>query len=130
MQGFTGHEKELAADGGMHARLAQGLRDAARYIETHPDLPVPFTVDIHYCIPAATDKDGDDEAYRIAAMIGSTVTGSDFSSETQRSFGPAVTYRAVYVNRDQMAAYRAHMADWRAGTEDSPASREPAGLVA
>ena len=125
MNGPTQHEKELAADGGMHARLAQGLRDAARYIGTHPDLPVPLTVDVHYCIPAATDKDGDDEAWRIAGMIGETVTGGGFSSETQRAFGPAVTYRAVYVNRDRMAAYRAHMAAWHAAqapSEDAEAA--------
>lgn len=115
MEGKTPHEIDLAgSDAGMHARLAQGLRDAARYIEAHPDLPVPFTVDIHYCIPAATDKDGDDEAYRIAGLLGAKVTGSDFSSETHRGFGPAVTYRAVYVNRDQMTAYRAHMASYDA----------------
>jgi hypothetical protein len=113
MNGPTQHEKELAADGGMHARLAQGLRDAARYIETHPELPVPLTVSVHYCIPAATDKDGEDEAYRIAAMLGAEVTGGDISSETRRGFGPAVTYEAVYLNRDVMAAYRAHMAGWR-----------------
>ncbi len=115
MEGKTQHELDLAGtDGGMHARLAQGLIDAAHYILAHRELPVPFTVDVHYCIPAATDKDGEDEAYRIAGMLGATVTGSDFSSETQRGFGPAVAYRAVYVNRDQMTAYREHMAAYNA----------------
>ena len=108
MQGFTDHEKTIAADGGMNARLVQGLREAADYIEAHPDLPVPFTVDVHYCIPGATDKDGEDEAYRIAAMLGTKVTGEDdYSSEAQRDFGPAVKYRAVYVTRDAMAAHYA-----------------------
>jgi len=100
------------ADHGMHARLAAGLREAADYIEAHPELPVPFTADVHYCIPAATDKDGDDEAYRIAGMLGAPVEGSDHSSETHLSFGPAVTYRAVYINRDRAAAWRAHMANY------------------
>jgi len=112
MHGFTDHEKALAADSGMHARLAQGLRDAARFIENHPDLPIPFTVEIRYCIPGENDKYGEDEAYRIAEMIGSTVTGDDFSSETERGFGPAVSYSAVYVNKAQMASYREHMASW------------------
>jgi hypothetical protein len=127
MQGLTEHEKALAADGGMHARLAQGLRDAARYIETHPDLPVPFTVDVHYCIPAATDKDGEDEAYRIAAMLGVEVTGDESSSEAHREFGPAVKYRAVYVTRDAMAAHYA-LHSYRGSVEppreDSPVSRD------
>ena len=114
LPGRTAWESEqYRADHGMHARLAAGLREAADYIETHPDLPVPFTVDVHYCIPGATDKDGEDEAYRIAGMLGTKVTGGDFSSEARRDFGPAVTYRAVYVSRDQMAAYRAHMADYK-----------------
>ena len=124
MDGMTPHEKTIAADGGMHARLAQGLRDAARYIETHPDLPVPFTVDIHYCIRAATDKDGEDEAYRIAAMLGTKVTGEDdYSSEAQRDFGPAVKYRAVYVTRDAMAAHYA-LHSYRGSVEAAQAQPE------
>lgn len=119
---------QYLADHGMHARLAQGLREAADYIEAHPGLPVPLTVDIHYCIPAATDKDGEDEAYRIAGMLGVTVTGSDFSSEAGRDFGPAVNYRAVYINKDQMAAYRAHMAGYQ--PPSAPASCESAKAVA
>ena len=122
MDGKTPHEIDLAKDGGMHARLAQGLRDAARYIETHPDLPVPFTVDIHYCIPAATDKDGSAEARRIAGMLGAEVTGSNCGSEAQHGFGPAVTYRAVYVNKAQMESYTAHMAAWTRPGKDSVAA--------
>lgn len=108
LPGRTAWETEqYRTDGGMHARLAQSLREAADYIDTHPDLPVPLTVDIHYCITAATDKAGDDEAYRIAELIGSTVTGDDFSSEAHKEFGPAVKYRAVYVTKDAMAAHYA-----------------------
>ena len=106
--------------GGMHARLAQGLREAARYIETHPDLPIPLTVDVHYCIPAPTDQAGEDEAYRIAAMLGTAVTGDEDSSEAHREFGPAVKYRAVYMTRDHMAAYRAHMASYYTRTAAQP----------
>jgi hypothetical protein len=110
MIGLTPREIELAGtDGGMHARLAQGLREAARYIETHPDLPIPASVEIHYCIPADSDKAGDDEAFRIAAIIGAKVTGDDdgTSSEARRDFGPAVSYRAVYLTRDRMARHYA-----------------------
>lgn len=126
MDGKTPHEIELAGtDGGLHARLAQGLREAARFIETHPDLPVPSSVEVHYCIPASDDKSGEDEAYRIAGMLGAKVTGNDFSSETQRSFGPAVAYSAVYVLKDQMASYNAHMATW-----DRAGKQQQAGAVA
>jgi len=122
MHGFTDHEQALAADSGMHARLAQGLRDAARFIENHPDLPIPLTAEIRYCIPGENDRAGAAEAHRIAEMLGSQVTGGDFSSETERSFGPAVSYTAVYVNRAQMASYRAHMASWaRPGNAEAAA---------
>jgi len=108
LPGRTEWESEqYRRDHGMHALLVRGLREAADYIETHPDLPVPFTVDIHYCVPAATDQDGDDEAHRIAAMLGTTVAGDEISSEARREFGPAVKYRAVYVTRDAMAAHYA-----------------------
>lgn len=110
MNGKTQHEIDLAGtDGGMHARMAQGLREMAHYIEAHPDLPIPSSVEIHYCIPADSDKDGDDEAFRIAAIIGTKVTGDDdgSSSEAARGFGPAVSYRAVYLTRARMAAYYA-----------------------
>lgn len=109
---MTDHERALAANGGMHARLAQGLREAADYISAHPDLPIPSSVEIHYCIPASTDQGGEDEAYRIAAIIGAKVTGDDdgSSSEAGRDFGTAVSYRAVYLTRDRMAAYYATQA--------------------
>ena len=113
MDGKTPHEIDLAGtDGGMHARLAQGLREAARYIETHPDLPIPRDAEIHYCIPAGSDKEGEDEAYRIAAILGTKVTGDDdgSSSEAFRDFGPSVSYRAVYLTSARMAAHYAGVA--------------------
>lgn len=113
MIGKTPHEIELAGtDGGMHARMAQGLREAARFIESHTDLPIPSSVEVHYCIPAGDDKSGEDEAYRIAGMLGAKVTGDDdgSSSEAGRDFGPAVSYRAVYLTQGRMAAYYAAQA--------------------
>jgi hypothetical protein len=113
MQGKTPHEIYLAGtDGGMHARLAQALTDAASYIRTHPDLPIPADVQIHYCVPAATDQAGEDELNRIAAMLGTPVTGESVS-ETHLDFGP-VAYSATYITRDHMGAYNAHMASFDA----------------
>lgn len=113
MDGKTPHEIDLAGtDGGMHARLAQSLREMAHYIETHPDLPIPDSVEMLYCIPAADDKAGEDEAYRIAAILGAKVTG-DATSETHLSFGPA-SYIARYVSQDQMSEWHAHMAPYYA----------------
>ena len=73
-------------------------------------------MEAHYCIPADSDKDGDDEAFRIAAMLGSKVTGDDdgSSSEAARGFGPAVSYRAVYLTKARMAAYYATKQEGRA----------------
>ena len=115
MDGKTPAEIALrGTDGGMHARLAQGLREAARFIENYPELPIPNSVEIHYCIPASTDKDGEDEAYRIAGILGSHVTGDDDTSEASRHFGPVVSYSAMYISLDRMAAYNAHMAPYHA----------------
>jgi hypothetical protein len=109
MEGMTPAEIDLAGtDGGLHARLAQSLIDAAKYIRTHPDLPIPADVEIRYCIPAGTDKDGEDELHRIAAMLGAHVTGDDIG-EAGRDFGP-VRYSATYVSRGYMGAYLDHMA--------------------
>ena len=128
MIGMTPREIELAGtDGGMHARLAQGLIDMGHYIRTHPDLPIPEDVRIHYCIPAATDKAGEDELHRIAAMLIAAVTGDDIG-ETHLNFGP-VQYSATYVSRGYMATYNAHMASHEAarpsGRSSGPGGRTP-----
>jgi hypothetical protein len=113
MEGKTPHEIDLAGtDGGLHARLAQALDDAAHYIRTHPDLPIPADVQIHYCIPADTDLAGEDELHRIAVMLIAAVTGDEIS-ETHLNFGP-VQYSATYITRDHMAAYLEHMAPYHA----------------
>jgi hypothetical protein len=113
MEGMTPAEIDLAGtDGGLHARLAQALTDAARYIRTHPDLPIPADVQVHYTIPAATDKAGEDELHRIAGLLRAKVTGDEIG-ETHVDFGP-VRYSATYISRDHMAAYNAHMAPYHA----------------
>jgi hypothetical protein len=111
--------RQHEADNGKRAAVIQGLRQAARYIETHPDLPLPASVEVNYCIPADSDKDGDDEAFRIAAIIGAKVTGDEdgSSSEAVKAFGPAVSYRAVYLTRARMAAHYARVAAEKAQPE-------------
>jgi hypothetical protein len=103
---------QYLADGGMHARLAQSLIEAAHFIRTHPDLPIPHSVEVHYCIPAGTDQAGEDELHRIAGMLSAKVTG-EAVSETHHDFGP-VSYRATYITKHHMSAYRAHMAPYYA----------------
>ena len=116
MDGKTQHETDLAGtDGGMHARLAQSLRESAHYFESHPDLPIPRRVQIHYCIPAHTDKAGEDEAYRIAGILGAKVTG-DTHTTAALSFGP-VSYEATYIASEWMAAYLAHSATFQPEAE-------------
>jgi hypothetical protein len=110
--------EQHARDGGHRAALVQGLIDAAHYLAAHPEVPVPPDVAVHFCIPAADDKAGEDEAYRIARILGAKVTGDD-SSETALDFGPAVSYRAVYITQGRAAAYRAHMASYHATREDA-----------
>jgi hypothetical protein len=105
--------KHHEASNGLHAQLAQDLEAAARYIREHPDLPVPSSVDIHYCIPAGSDAEGENEAYRIAGILGAKVTGDD-SSETGLDFGLRVRYRAVYISQDRAEKYAEHMAPYHA----------------
>ena len=132
--------QQYRTDGGMHARLAQGLIDMGRYIRTHPDLPIPADVQIHYCIPADTDKAGQDELHRIAAMLIAAVTGDEIG-ETHLNFGP-VGYSATYIQRDRMAAYMAHMKPYHAAqaakslarlhaaVDETVADMEPRGAAA
>jgi hypothetical protein len=109
MIGMTPHEIDLAGtDGGMHARLAQALEDAARYIRTHTDLPIPADVEISYHVHAGTDKAGEDELFRIAAMLGAHVTG-EAVGYARKDWGP-VRYSASYITRRYHAEYDAHMA--------------------
>ena len=125
MEGLTPHEIDLAGtDGGMHARLAQGLEDAARYIRNHPSLPIPPDAEITYCVPAADDKSGEDETYRIAAILGTKVTG-DTSSEARLSFG-AASYVARYISRESMALYNAHMQPYYASLRSGREGQEAA----
>ena len=113
MEGKTPREIDLAGtDGGHRAEVIQGLKDLTHYLETHPGVPVPLTVEIQYSIRADSDRHGYEKACRIADILGAQVTGDD-SSETGRHFGREVTYRAVYINRDRMAEYNAHMAPYR-----------------
>jgi hypothetical protein len=104
--------QQYRADGGMHARLAQGLRDAAHYVETHPDIPIPASVEINYHIPADTDQAGQDELSRIATMLGAPVTG-EAVGYTGKDFGP-VRYSADYITRRYSTEYTAHMATFHA----------------
>ena len=101
------------ANNGHRATVIQGLKDLTRYLETHPAVPVPLTVGIQDSIQAGSDRHGYEKACRIADAIDSHVTG-DTSSETERHFGPAVSYQAVYIHRDRMAAYNAHMEPYHA----------------
>ena len=129
--------QQYRTDGGMHARLAQGLREAADYIAAHPDLPVPRDVQIVYHVPAGTDEAGQDELHRIAAMLGAPVTG-EAVGYTGRDFGP-VRYSADYITRRYHADYTAHMATFyaeqrlaaiHAAVDETVADMEPRGAAA
>lgn len=105
------HQHDL--DNGHRANVIQGLKDLARYLETHENIPVPWTVDVHHAILADTDEAGEDEVIRIADTLATRVSGSDEIATASLGFGP-VSYSATYVSREQMAEYNAHMAEYHA----------------
>jgi hypothetical protein len=99
LNGKTPHEQALAADGGHRAQLIQGLHDAARWLQAHPDIPVPAGVTIQYTAAGRGEVD------RIAATAGEGIGGRDGFYEAERHFGPVVDYRALAISSAVKAAW-------------------------
>lgn len=103
-----------------------GLRALARFLASHPDMPVPiYGSDLLLSGSDADDPRGFVEAF--AAMTGAAVT--DKWAETghydaARSFGP-VSYHAYAVSDATMAAYRAETSYAGCVQPDQPADPAP-----
>ena len=110
--------------------LAAGLDALADYLAAHPEVPVNFdeaTVTYH-----VSGRDGDQAGLSnlaaIAETLGVEVTDSDGGPVTATTthyhaslrFGP-VTYRAIYISRDEMADYDALMSYRDSIRADRPA---------
>ncbi|MEV8630716.1 hypothetical protein AB0395_03585 [Streptosporangium sp. NPDC051023] len=78
------------------ATLIDGLRDLAAFLETNPDVPIPFSVTVHH-FPDGTDDEIRAEIDGIAELLGTDVDPGDVGYDHYRTglpFGP-VQYSAV-----------------------------------
>jgi ABC-type nitrate/sulfonate/bicarbonate transport system substrate-binding protein len=89
------------------AALVAGLREAAAWIETHPEAPVPRMADLSI-FPRGTDEEKWAEVDRVAAVLG--VDTQEWSGGGQyvarRRFGP-VTLEVIAHTLGHMARYQA-----------------------
>ncbi len=94
------------------AKVINGLRQLADYLETHPDVPVaPFGWDLNIYTRRDSDAASRAEVDRIAAILGVPTTdrtpeGGHYTAH--RSFG-LISYTAVHIPAQRMAAHDALM---------------------
>jgi hypothetical protein len=82
------------------AGLISGLRALAEFIETHPDVPAPWTADVMLFPPVGSDAERRAEIDDIASRIGTEAHFTDGGHYTASlRFGP-VEYRAVAIPHD------------------------------
>ena len=100
-----------------HIPVAEGLRNAAIFIERHRDLPLGAGSDpLHVSVQEGSDEDSRAEVDRIAKILGVTAgdrLGGGTHYEARRDFGGGVTYRAVAINSTEMDRWNAHMSRFR-----------------
>ena len=89
--------------------LICGLRDLAGLLESCPDIPAPYTLDVLVFPPDGTDREMCAEVDRVAALLG--VIADDERAEyghytASRDFGP-VQYRMVAIPSRTRAHYDA-----------------------
>jgi hypothetical protein len=80
-------------------RLIAGLRDLARFLDQHPQVPAPTRADVMVFPADASDTEMFAEIDAIAGQIGATASGSDSPRghySAVLGFGP-VEYRAVAI---------------------------------
>jgi hypothetical protein len=77
--------------------IIAGLRDLADLLETHPDLPLPYSVDITAFVPRAADRVMRAEVDRVANLLGTEIDPEQMQYghyNTGATFGP-VQYRLI-----------------------------------
>jgi hypothetical protein len=97
------------ADSDRRRDLITGLRDLAKLLESCPDIPAPYTLDVLIFPPDGSDVGIRAEIDRIAAIL--SVTANDETARhghytASKSFGP-VMYRAVAISSRSRAFHDA-----------------------
>lgn len=89
------------ANASERSQLIAGLRDLAEYLESHPEVPVPWNGTTVYVFPP--DGNNDEQRAEIDTIASRVDTQpSEFTPRhyvASRCFGP-VEYRAVAIDRD------------------------------
>jgi hypothetical protein len=81
------------------------LRDLVDFLDAHPDLPVGNLQPGYHCLTSTDDEAGMAELHRIAAILGTEVTGEGHTHRyARRRFG-TWEYEAYYILREHMAAH-------------------------
>lgn len=93
----------------MNTEIVRGLRELANFLEQNPHVPItPYDNDLTYNVIAADDETELLELARIAAMIGVHATErTPGHYVAQRCFAGGVSYTAMSIMSDHMAAFRA-----------------------
>ena len=90
---------------------ARGLRALADFLESHPDLPVPWQTDAPASVSGADDAAERAEVDRIAGILGVPAAANERGThyDAERDFGGGVIYRATAITRAEMESYTEHM---------------------
>lgn len=84
------------------------LRDLARYLTDHPDVPVPDTErEILVFVPDGTDAEERAAVDQAAAVLDVPVAERNGHYKASRAFGPSLTYTVVTISTAARAEYKA-----------------------
>jgi hypothetical protein len=90
--------------------LIAGLRDLAALLESCPDIPAPYNLDVLVFPPDRPDQEICSEVDRIAVLLGATVddqTASYGHYVASRGFGQTLHYRVVAIPSRARACHAA-----------------------
>lgn len=104
------------------AAFVDGLLALARFLEAHPDMPVPSFGTSIYVSTHGTDEEDERTVDEAAAVFGVTASWNGTSShyDASRSFGP-VEYQVGSITSAHMARHRAHQSYADVVQPDEPA---------
>lgn len=121
---------EPKTDHQRRVELLSDLRVLLNWLEAHPEVPLPRTVEISCHVSHGSDEEGIGllHAAARAAEVEVTYTADGAHHHATRSFGLA-SYDAVYVERQRMADWDRQQEIARRLVQEEKAAAEPAHCV-